>query len=345
MYNEKLFIKLVEERNVKKSTIRGYYTSLNSYTNFCEMTLQELYDEAIADEKSIVLLKNRRLKQHLIDYRSYLINKNIASSTIKNYMSKITTFYNHFMIEIPQLPQIKYEKSYEISYEDLPSRTDIKKVLDIVPIDFKSLILFMVSSGTAKSETLSLTVSDFLKATHEYHSSTSILGSLNELSNKKDVVPTFYIKRFKTDKYYHTFCTPEATNYIVKYLKTRDCLKMEDKLFPFTDSTLVKKFELVNDYFGWGFKGYYRFFRSHVLRKYHASNIGLPEEIIDELEGRGKNKIHDTYIKTNPIKLKKIYKKYMHNVTIYQKDKIEEEIREEINITINIFLADSHISL
>ena len=28
----------------------------------------------------------------------------------------------------------------------------------------------------------------------------------------------------------------------------------------------------------WGFKGKYRFFRSHTLRKFHASNIGLSAE-------------------------------------------------------------------
>ena len=86
----------------------------------------------------------------------------------------------------------------------------------------------------------------------------------------------------------------------------------------------------------WGFKGNYRFFRSHTLRKFHAS-IGLPAEYIDSLQGRSKNVIHETYIKTNPEKLKEIYQTAMHNVMIYNTKK-NEIINQEFTIVINVFL-------
>ncbi len=344
MYTNNLITKLCEERNIKENTKRGYITALNSYTNYCNMSLNELLDEAFNEENNNISLKNRHVKQHLIEYRSFLISEGIASSTIKNYLSKIRTFYKHYDIELPDLPPVKYEKEYEINYNDLPTKQDIQKVLDVVTLDFKALILFMSSSGTAKAETLSLTVKDFFEATSEYHSSNTVYGFLSELSSKENVVPTFYIKRRKTDKYYHTLCSHEASFYIVQYLKSRDKLSFDDKLFPFTDSLLIKKFELINDYMGWGFKGHYRFFRSHSLRKFHASNIGLPVEYIDALQGRSKNKIHETYIKTNPDKLKDIYMKNMHNILIYP-IKRENECSEEINITINVFIGDSHVNI
>ena len=140
------------------------------------------------------------------------------------------------------------------------------------------------------------------------------------------MVPTLYLKRIKTDKYYYTFCSPEASHEIVKYLKTRPDLKMTDKLFDFTASTLLARFQEINDSMGWGFKGKYRFFRSHTLRKFHASNIGLSAEYIDELQGRSKNYVHSTYIKPNPEALKRIYKSAMKNVMIK-----EVEIPERIN--------------
>lgn len=344
MYTNKLLIKLCKERNVKENTVRGYVTALKSYTSYCNMSLNELLNEATIDENNNLLLKNRHIKNHLLDYRLFLINKGIAGSTIKNYLSKIKTFYKHYEIEIPELSPVKYEKEYEINYNDLPSKQDIQKVLDVVTIDFKALILFMSSSGTAKSETLSLTVRDFFEATSTYHTSNTIYGFLAELSLKEDIIPTFYIKRRKTDKYYHTFCSPEASKCIVKYLKSRENLSFDDKLFPYTDSLLIKKFEFINDYMGWGFKGHYRFFRSHALRKFHASNIGLPTEYIDALQGRSKNNVHETYIKTNPDTLKEIYIKNMHNIFIYP-IKNEENQSEEINITINVFVADSHVNL
>ncbi len=101
-----------------------------------------------------------------------------------------------------------------------------------------------------------------------------------------------------------------------------------------------------------GFVGRYRFFRSHALRKFHASNIGLSADIVDELQGRGKTKVHEAYIKTNPKRLKEIYMGAMHNVMIFD-DWIEEYEKktvksngegacviekQEINIVINFSL-------
>ncbi len=99
----------------------------------------------------------------------------------------------------------------------------------------------------------------------------------------------------------------------------------------------MTRFQEINDQMNWGFKGNYRFFRSHTLRKFHASNIGLPAEYIDSLQGRSKNEIHETYIKTNPEKLKEIYQTAMHNVMIYNTKK-NEIINQEFTIVINVFL-------
>lgn len=88
---------------------------------------------------------------------------------------------------------------------------------------------------------------------------------------------------------------------------------------------------------GWGFKGNTGFFRTHTLRKFHASNLGLTAEYIDTLQGRGKNEIHETYIKTNPDKLKEVYKSNMGNVMIYRD--VKEEVTQEFTIVINVFLS------
>lgn len=202
----------------------------------------------------------------------------------------------------------------------------------------------MSSSGTATAETLSLTVNHFVIATQEYHQGGSIDSILETLDKKNNVVPTFYLKRIKTDKYYYTFCSPEASSYIVKYLKTRKDLKLEDSLFDFSYSQLFSKFQEINDKMKWGFKGKYRFFRSHTLRKFHASNIGLSAEYVDALQGRSKNEIHETYIKTNPAKLKEIYMSVMKNVLIF--DNGEDMVKkQEFNIIINVFLSGKEYNI
>ena len=165
----------------------------------------------------------------------------------------------HFEVDLPHLPDAKYDKIYETNYLDLLTREHIEQALEIVPINLKALILFMSSSGTAKAETLSLTVEQFINGTQEYHNGGSIEYVLDTLENKTNVVPTFYLRRIKTDKFYYTFCSPEASYYIVKYLKTRNALKLNDKLFDFSNSLLLTRFQEINDKMNWGFKGKYRF--------------------------------------------------------------------------------------
>lgn len=127
MFSTKSFLRFCEERNLKTSTINGYKSTLVSYTNFNKMSFEELFKEALDDEKNIHLIKNRRIKQRLIKYRNYLINEeNKMEYTIKTYISRIKTFYHHFEIEVRDLPPVKYKKEYEVNYYDLPTRNDIK---------------------------------------------------------------------------------------------------------------------------------------------------------------------------------------------------------------------------
>lgn len=345
MLHENIFEKFCNERNIRDTTKKGYESAIKKYENYYKMSIDNLLKEAIKEEKLNIPLKERKIKKRLLKYRSYLLNDKISPNTAKTYFSKVKTFYLHHEVELPILPEAKYEQIYEINYLDLPTKKHIRQALEIVPIDMKAIILFMSSSGTAKAETLSLKVEDFINGTNEYHSGGTISEILNKLEKKESVIPTFYLKRQKTDKYYYTFCSPEATEYIIRYLKTRKNLKKEDLLFDFTGSLLISRFQEINDTLEWGFKGNYRFFRSHTLRKFHASNIGLSAEYIDALQGRSKNQVHETYIKTNPKKMKKIYEKAMKNILIYNENERKLNKKEEFHITINLFLGDKYFHL
>ena len=344
MFDNKLFKKFIRERNLKESTASGYESALKHYLKFHKKSLDELMREAALDEEKRIPLKDRKIKKRLLNYRSYLLKSKCSPNTVRTYFTKVKTFYLHFDIEIPHLPDARYDKLYETNYLDLPTHEHIKQVLDIVPLDLKAIILFMSSSGTAKAETLSLSVEHFVNATRDYHHGGSLESILEVLSHKQNVIPTFYLLRIKTNKYYYTFCSTEATSYIVKYLQSRKDLKLEDQLFEFSPSSLLNKFQQINDKMGWGFKGKYRFFRSHTLRKFHASNIGLSAEYIDSLQGRSKNIIHETYIKTNPVKLKQIYKSAMKNVMIDLPG--ESDVKhQEFNIIINVFLSGKEYNI
>lgn len=344
MLDDKLFLRFCRERNVKESTKQGYLSALNHYTKFHKKTLKELLDEALEDEDKNIPLKDRRLKRKLLSYRNFLFSTTGSPHTIKTYFTKVKTFYRHFEITIPMLPDAKYDKLYETNYLDLPTRENIRVACEKVTVDLRAVILFMSSSGTAKAETLSLTVENFIDGCRGYHNGGNLREILEVLSKKDNIVPTFYLRRIKTDKFYYTFCSPEASREIVKYLMTRPGLKLKDPLFDFTSSTLLSKFQELNDSMGWGFKGKYRFFRAHTLRKFHASNIGLTSEYVDALQGRAKNEVHETYIKTNPKELKKIYMSAMKRVMVYN-DVDKKNVTQEFTIVINVFLSGKEYNI
>ena len=346
MMSEELLKRFCSNRNIKYSTLKSYRSAIAKYEFFQDMDMGSLMDEAIVEEDEGISLKNRKIKSRLLDFRSFLLDSGLAISTVRTYFSRIKTFYRHFEIELPYLNEIKFDEEYLSSYFDLPTRGDIRNVCSISSNAFRALVLFISSSGCAKAETLSLTVGDFVKASDDYHDGGSIDDVLNCLIGRRDIVPAFYLKRIKTNKFYYAFCSPEASHHIVKYLISRKGLSLDDRLFDFTDSSLIYSFKKVNDKLNMGFVGRYRFFRSHALRKFHASNIDLSADIVDELQGRGKTRVREAYMKTNPIKLKEIYMGAMHNVMVFD-DWIEECEKEDdcvfienqvINVIINFTL-------
>lgn len=346
MMSEELLKRFCSNRNIKYSTLKSYRSAIAKYEFFHDMDMGSLMDEAIVEEDEGISLKNRKIKGRLLDFRSFLLDSGLSISTVRTYFSRIKTFYRHFEIELPYLNDIKFDEEYLSSYYDLPTRGDIRKVCSISSNAFRALVLFISSSGCAKAETLSLTVGDFVKASDDYHDGGSIDDVLNCLIGRRDVVPAFYLKRIKTNKFYYAFCSPEASHHIVKYLISRKGLSLDDRLFDFTDSSLIYSFKKVNDKLNMGFVGRYRFFRSHALRKFHASNIGLSADIVDELQGRGKSRVREAYMKTNPRRLKEIYIGAMHNVMVFD-DWIGECEKEDdcviienqvINVIINFTL-------
>ena len=346
MMSEELLKRFCSNRNIKCSTLKSYRSAIAKYEFFHDMDMGSLMDEAIVEEDEGISLKSRKIKSRLLDFRSFLLDSGLAISTVRTYFSRIKTFYRHFEIELPYLNDIKFDEEYLSSYYDLPTRGDIRKVCSISSNAFRALVLFISSSGCAKAETLSLTVGDFVKASDDYHDGGSIDDVLNCLIGRRDIVPAFYLKRIKTNKFYYAFCSPDASHHIVKYLISRKGLSLDDRLFDFTDSSLIYSFKKVNDKLNMGFIGRYRFFRSHALRKFHASNIGLSADIVDELQGRGKTRVREAYMKTNPIKLKEIYMGAMHNVMVFD-DWIGECEKEDdcviienqvINVIINFTL-------
>ena len=320
--DEELLQQLCLERNIMHSTMVRYRTIINYYTESQGLPLyeliqeaeNELIQEAENEEDQGIRLKNRTIKKRLIHHRNYLINtRNYSLVTVQKTMVGLRTIYNHFEIELPKLPQLnnKNVKKYEtIYYNDLPTKELIRKAVNHSRPLMKAIILFITSSGCARAETCSITLQDFIEATNEYHNST------------EDIIPIFHIKRLKTNNYYYTFCSPEATKAILDYLETRtDKLTNDKQLFKINKNYLNVKFKELNDQLGGHSKGCYSLLRTHMLRKFHASNLargenGLSLDEIDSLQGRSKDNVRQSYYFDDPKELRKKYITNIDKVTI-----------------------------
>ncbi len=353
--SQKLMDKMFKERNIRKSTVKGYISTIKMYTEFNKMQLTDLINEALEEQDAHIPLRESKLKKRLLAYRDYLMNRpDMSSQTLKTYFSKMLTVYRHFECEIPMIPQAQYKQEYVTTYSDLPEVGHLRQVLDMSPVDLRAVICFQASSGSAKAETLSITVRQFFQGVQEYSDIpfSEDIGTLDrildilaeQLEAKELIVPTFYLERIKTKKYYYTFCSPEACKWIVKDLKNRvnrygsakDFL--DTQLFDFTNSLLLTRYQDINDYFNWGYKGKFRFFRSHVLRKWNASNINMTTEDIDNIQGRSKDVVHEAYIKVKPERLKKIYMQHMWRVCISEEWRhacivLDPLSKEELGVT------------
>ena len=325
--DEKIINEFIKVRNLNKRTVYGYNNAIKLYTNFNNMSLSELLKEAENDEENGIRWKNRKIKQRLLNFRVFL-QRHYLISTVKVHFQRILTIYRHFEIEIHNLPPINLKNTNKlkpIMFEDLPTKEIIKEAVNITNPLMKAIILFISSSGCARQETLNITIQDFIDATREYHDSEDIYEIITILIKRNDVIPTFKLKRQKTNKFYFTFCSPEAVSFILDYLIiSKRKLRNEDKLFKTNLDYLNGYFNEINETLKLGKVRKYNRFRSHMLRKFHASALynhenGLSLEEIDALQGRGKNNTHSSYFMENPKNLKEKYINSLKSILIFNK--------------------------
>lgn len=324
--DKRLIEKFFTERCINKRTEYGYTHSFSLYMQYTEMHLFDLLKEANIEEENGVRWKKSKLKEKLIGFRGWL-QKRYKYSTLKVLFNRIKTLYTHFEIEIGFIPQLNQKaviKSEPITYDDIPSKEMLHECLEHTNPLMKALILFMTSSGCARRETLNLTITDFMEATKEYHSDNkNIIEVLTELIVQDNVVPTFKLRRQKTNKFYYAFCSPDATKAICVYLLSSG--RRFDKghnhhlLFKTNLDALNGWFHELNEIVNAGQVADMNRIRSHMLRKFHASrlyNDGMSIDKIDALQGRAKDNTHNAYFKESPEKLKELYIEHMDCIMI-----------------------------
>ena len=349
------------EKGMSDSTFKLYSACVKAYEHVNHLSLDELLEEADREEEEGIRWKKRTLKTRLLDFRKYLF-ENKSEGTANRYMGCIKSIYRHFEIELQDLPSFaskQIDKTYEKTYEDIPSKEELIDAYYEANNVCKCIILFASSSGLSKVDLLNLTVDDFIVACTDYISEGDLSTQLKELKAQKEVIPCFEGCRQKTKSRYTTFCSPEATEHIVQYLIGRDAKIREafnasdddeylsdqlygsDKLFDISYAHLSYVFRKINNKLGMGTVGKYTKFRCHQLRAYQAStllNNGLTESEVDALQGRRKDKTHRAYFVESKSKLFNKYYACVDELMLFKSiHTIDEEAFEKVKAENNFF--------
>ncbi|WP_407431765.1 tyrosine-type recombinase/integrase [Methanobrevibacter sp.] len=322
------------ERNSSQSTILNYSRGIKHFENYTGKTLPELLNIADAEETNNISWKNSTLRPLLIDYRIYLFDK-YMKRTAELYLMSVITVFRHFEINIPRLPYFSManvKKPTPILPNELPDRELLKHIIEIKNPLLKAITLFMSSSGVSRVDTLKITIKDYLKFTKEFHHSEDIFTAIEKMKDSEiDIIPTFYLKRQKTNQNFYTFCSPEAVEAINNYLYSRtDDFNKNNKLFKIQDRYLNKIFKEVNDQLGLGKAGTYSRFAPHMLRRYHATQLaeaGMSLDKINLLEGRKVHGVaHESYIRIKPEVLKEEYIKCLPYLVVEDINKVRTKL-------------------
>ena len=332
------------ERNSSKNTIINYTRIVKIYEKFTGKCLNDLLELADDEEYNNIRWKNTDTRRYILSYRDFLFNK-YNVSTAQLYLTAILTIYRHFEITIPPLPyySTKHAKKTEpLRYDQLLDRDILRECIEISSPVAKSIILFMSSSGVSRIDVLNLTIGDYLKATSDYHNEDqSVKYAIREMRDTEEpIIPTFNLTRQKTGQKYFTFCSHEAVKTINNYLLTRtEILKKDLPLFKVHERYFNMIFEKLNGHFNLGKVGNWNRIRSHMLRKYHASQLaeaGMSTDHINLLQGRKIPGIaHETYIRIKPETLREEYIEALPYLVISDETRVKTEletVKNENNI-------------
>ena len=323
--------------NKSKNTQKSYYQAIRKYEEFHDTTIEELIKEALEEQSQQVPPHLLKIIDRIEEFQNHLIEENYVHGTIKNHITRIKTTYTRNRVTIPyieELNPLQTKRREVIEYKDIITKEEIKQALNHMRLPAQARTLTMVQGGLSNKECDELTLEAFINETYKYHQETNLEKALRWLSDPNNpIIWVTRITRVKTGKPYYCIIGSEAVNKIAESKlyemvlpKNKDGLS--NKLLDMNIQSFGKVCRDVNRKCGFGFVAEESRLRPHMLRKYHGTHIKgsfmtyeehsiISNADIDELHGRGKTHVQDTYIKTNPLQQKLLYAKVMNNLSLF----------------------------
>ncbi len=135
-------------------TRKGYLQSMQQFTEFTHKTQLQLIEEAETEMQAGLLMRERNITSYLREFREQLERKDIAPLTIKGRMTGVCSFYRLYNIQLPVLPKGTTNARPELKRKKIPTKDDIRKILNVCDPLERALVLVGVSSGLSAVDSL-----------------------------------------------------------------------------------------------------------------------------------------------------------------------------------------------
>ncbi len=321
--------------NSSDNTKLAYIQSVNKYESFHGITIEEAISEALDEQTNQVPSHLLKVIDRLEDFQESLIEEDLVIGTIKSHMTRIKSIYHKNRIDVPYIEPVNVKRAKRreyIEYKDVLTKDELRCALRHMRLPAQARTMVMIQGGLSNKECEQLQTRNFIDENYHYHLCDDDVDALRWLANNPIIWVTKLI-RVKTGKPYYAVIGAEAINkiadaklYEMQLPKNKG--QIPDKLLDTNIRGFGETCRTVNRKCGFGLVAEESKLRPHNLRRFHAtyirggvlsyeekSQISLAE--IDEMQGRGKTSVQDTYIKSNPLEQKLIYAKVMNNLSLF----------------------------
>ncbi len=227
---EKILKTWKHTNQLKTNTYNNYKSSIYHYTQATNMTLIELYNEAIKEEEERTPRYRKSIKTHLIEYREYLDQQDWKENTKSIYLNIIKSWYDSLDIDVP-LFQNSYDRTPVTStYEKMLTKDLIRLMMNNATTRDKAIISFATMTGQARQEIANLTIQQVMDAWN--NDLEKKLFTVEDIFTYKkeilscDVVP-LKMTREKTKNRYWIYLPRETSRHIIEYIYERQAGRNE----------------------------------------------------------------------------------------------------------------------
>ena len=338
-------------------TKKNYISSIKKYEAFHGKTIDELVCEALDEQTNQVPPHMLKVIDRIEDFQNYLVDQDMVHGSINTTVGRIKTTYKKNRVVLPYItplnPKQTRRREY-IEYKDILTKDELRCALSYMSPSMKARAMTMIQGGLSNAECELLTTRSFIDELKEYHHKEDDVEALEWLS--KETNPVIWVTklvRAKTKKPYYALIGSEAVNNIASAKLYEMRLpkyqgKIPEKLLATNLEAFGTMCRNINKRCNLGLVAEESKLRPHNLRRFHATYIGgsalsyeenslITNAEIDEMQGRGKTSVQDTYIKSNPLRQKCLYAKVMNNVSLYHE--YEYQI---IDDDVKVYLIDAH---